>query len=359
MPSARHGAAESITYSIATGTPPRVLVRTVTGVEALAAAELAKAGHRVIDTSTRQLFIEPASASIVTDPPRLADDLFLIGADAPDPGPTKADLALLAGRLRRHLAIPLPHRKGEAVSVSASFLGRRTYNRFDIEDLAGRIIAELTGGCYRSRRDGARPPQERADWRVVLDGTRTRVAMRPFDAPLHRRDWRTCTVTGSLHPPVAAALARLGGIEPGHRVLDPFCGAGTILLEAHHLEPDADYLGVDRDPSAITAARANTASRHAAMTWRCGDARELLDPGTRVDRIITNPPWDVRLRIDDLRSHMGWWHRVLGPGGLLVAIVNETQAGLLEGDARWHVTAVHEIAVAGQHPRIVVARPSA
>src|SRR5690606_16561977 len=110
------------------------------------------------------------------------------------------------------------HEPGEAFAVSASFLGRRTYTRFDIEDLVGAALVERTGARYCSRRDGETPPRRRADWRVVLDGQRVRVAIRPFDEPLHRRDWRTQTVTGSLHPPVAAAIARLARIEPGHRV---------------------------------------------------------------------------------------------------------------------------------------------
>ncbi|WGP06215.1 methyltransferase [Bacillus subtilis] len=359
MPSARLGAAESIIRTLATGNSQLILVRTVTGLEPLAAAEMAEAGHRVIDISTRQLIIEPTAVSIITAPPRLADDLFLIAADVPDPGRTKADLATLVGALQRTLAVPLAHDPGETISVSASFLGRRTYSRFDIEDLAGRVIAEHTGGCYHSRRDGTRPPRQRADWRVVLDGTRTRIAMRPFDAPLHRRDWRARTVTGSLHPPVAAALARLARIEPGHRVVDPLCGAGTILLEAQGLEPDTDYLGIDHDPTAIAAAEANTASRRAEITWHRGDARDLLDSGTRVDRIVTNPPWDVRVRIDGFRSHLCLWRRALNPDGLLVAIVNQEQAQLLRGEARWHIIAIHEIAVAGQHPRIVLAEPRA
>ncbi|WP_150461141.1 methyltransferase domain-containing protein [Nesterenkonia ebinurensis] len=358
MPSVRLGAAESITHTLTTSSPPRVLVRTVSGLEPLAAAELTQAGHRVIDISTRQLLVELGSASIITAPPRLADDLFLIGADVPDPGRTKADLASLAGRLRRHLMIPLTHRPREAISVSASFLGRRAYSRFDIEDLTGQVIAERTSGCYYSRREGNRPPPQRADWRVVIDGTRAMVAMRPFDAPLHRRDWRTRTVTGSLHPPVAAALSRLARIEPGHRVLDPFCGAGTLLLEAHRLEPGADNLGIDHDPTAIAAAQTNTAPRCAAITWCRGDARDLLNLGTKMDRIVTNPPWDVRVRIDDPRSHIDLWRRAIRPDGLLIAIVNQSQAELLQDAARWHVTEAHEIAVAGQHPCIVIAQPS-
>ena len=82
MPSARPGATESTTHGLATDAVPRALVRTITGRERLAASERVAAGHRVIDMSKRQLVIEPASASIIRRPPRLADDLFLLHTDA-------------------------------------------------------------------------------------------------------------------------------------------------------------------------------------------------------------------------------------------------------------------------------------
>jgi 23S rRNA G2445 N2-methylase RlmL len=233
-------------------------------------------------------------------------------------------------------------------AVSASFLGRRKFSRFDVEDLVG---AQITGGIYHSRRTGAVPPAERVDWRVVLDGQTLWVAVRPFAVPLHRRVWRRQTVVGSLHPPVAAAMAGLAGITAGHRVLDPFCGAGTLLLEAHAIESGASYLGIDRQPAALAAARANTAGR-APITWRAGDAAGLSGP---VDRILTNPPWDVRVRLGDFAPYLREWRRVLRPGGRVVTILNQEQAARMSADAAWRVLETYDVAVAGQHPRIVVA----
>jgi predicted RNA methylase len=339
MPSARFGAAESIARALQTGASPRLLVRTLAGLETLAAAELAEAGHRVIDMSTRQLIVRATSPSIITSPPRLVDDNFIVGGDVADPGTTRADLVALASALRPHLTIPLRHGPEEAMSVSASFVGRRAYSRFDVEDSAGEVIAESTGARYWSRRDNVVPPADRVDWRVVLDGTRAAVAVRPFDAPLHRREWRSRTVAGSLHPPAAAAVARLARIEAGHRVVDPFCGAGTILLEAHHLEPHAEYLGIDRDPGAVRAARIN-AERAGDITWRAGDAGSIRSWPGYVDRVITNPPWNVRVPLGDFSVQADAWRQALRPGGLAVAIVNSDQAEVLLRSERWHVREV-------------------
>jgi tRNA (guanine6-N2)-methyltransferase len=352
-----------------------VLVRTVTGLEGLAAEEVVAAGHRVVEVSKRQVVVEWASGEC--SPPRLADDVFVVHGAVVDPGRTRDALAAAVRSLE------LPAGSG-AFAVSASFVGARNFNRFDVEDLVG---AQL-GGRYHSRRDGAVPPVERSEWRVVLDGKTLWVGLRPYAVPLHRRPWRTRTVRGSLHPPVAAAMARLAGIAPGHIVLDPFCGAGTVLLEAHAMEPRARYVGIDRDPAAVGAARANAPGAGAAeagvaeagvagegaeaggaeasggearggeagvggVLWRVGDARRL---DVTADRIITNPPWDVRLSIGDLGPYTREWHRALLSGGRVVAVLSQAQAAQLTRD--WRVRAAYDLSVAGQRPRIVVAEPS-
>ncbi|TCO18563.1 putative RNA methylase family UPF0020 [Kribbella steppae] len=346
MPSARLGAAESITRALCIGEQPMVLVRTVTGLERLAAAELTAANHRVIDLSKRQLIVEPTSATIVTNPPRLADDLFIVQAAVTDPGRTRAALTAAVNSLDLRGCPP------GRLAVSASFQGTRNYNRFDVEDLVGEAVQRLAGSRYHSRRNGTAPPTERVDWRVVLDGTTMWVGVRPFDVPLHRREYRRHTVTGSLHPPVAAAMARIANIGEGHRVVDPFCGAGTLLLEAQAIAPSATYLGIDK--ATIAAARANTAD-HAPIHWRTGNARALAG---QFDRIVTNPPWDVRLGIGDLAPYLNQWRRVLKPDGLVVAILNHEQAARMIGDTAWRIHDVYDVAVAGQHPRILVAEPA-
>ncbi|GAA1152544.1 hypothetical protein GCM10009630_58660 [Kribbella jejuensis] len=332
-----------------------VLLRAVAGLEWLVAEEVAAAGHRVVEVSKRQVVVEG-----LVDPPRVADDLFVVYGLTPDPGRAKAGVVAAI-----RAALPSVAVTGGAFAVSASFVGVRNFNRYDVEDAVGERIARLTGGRYHSRRHGVVPPDERAEWRVVLDGKTLWIALRPYAEPLHRRPYRQHTVPGSLHPPVAAAMARLSGPAPEHRVLDPFCGAGTILLEAHHLEPRAHYLGIDRDPAATAAARANWATaagaadrrgaRHsegAGVVWRRGDAR-WVESG--FDRVLSNPPWDVRVGSEDVPSALRRWREVLLPGGLVVTILLPEQTELLR--RRWRVEARYDVAVAGKHPVIVVARP--
>ncbi|GAA0601424.1 hypothetical protein HPO96_27405 [Kribbella sandramycini] len=310
---------------------PLVLVRTVSGLERLTAEELAAAGHHLVEVSKRQLIVE-LSAELLQTPPRLADDLFVVRAVVADPGRTKAGL---------QAAVAEVDAAADGVfAVSASFNGSRNFSRFDIEDLIGAGL----GPGYCSRRAGIRPPTDRTDWRVVLDGKAMWVAERPYFVPLHRRPWRQQTVVGSLHPPVAAAMARLAGITPDLDVLDPFCGAGTLLLEAHAVEPAANYLGIDRELAATKAAQANGDW----ITWRRGHAAGVSGEW---DRVLTNPPWNVRVGIGALAPYAQAWGRVLRGGGVVVALLAAEQVAELAG---WEVKEVVEVAAGGRHPRIVV-----
>lgn len=61
---------------------------------------------------------------------------------------------------------------------------------------------------------------------------------------------------GKFYPQLAKALINISGIAPGARILDPFCGSGTALLEGM-LNGFAAY-GCDMHPLAAKIARAKT-----------------------------------------------------------------------------------------------------
>src|SRR5262249_5479687 len=114
------------------------------------------------------------------------------------------------------------------------------------------------------------------------------------------------------------------------------------------IQPAASYVGIDRDPA---AARANAPD----LSWVRGDAARLSGP---VDRILTNPPWDRQVRLGGFRPYLRAWRKVLTPAGRVVAILNHPQADTMIGDAGWQLHDIHDVSVAGQHPRIVVAKPT-
>src|SRR5262249_3911351 len=117
----------------------------------------------------------------------------------------------------------------------------------------------------------------------------------------------------------------------GQVVLDPLCGAGTILAEQLVLARQrragaVAVLGGDLDPQAVRAAAANL--RGVGPGWRLArwDARRLPLPAAGVGRVVANPPFGVQLgepeEIGPLyRALVAECDRVLRPGGRAVLLV--------------------------------------
>jgi tRNA G10 N-methylase Trm11 len=98
----------------------------------------------------------------------------------------------------------------------------------------------------------------------------------------------------ALSPRLARTLVNLAGLGPGQTLLDPFCGAGTILVEAYRAS--IRCLGIDSRASRVQEARENLrwsagGLADAGYDVRKGDARDLrrMLRGTKVDGIVTEP----------------------------------------------------------------------
>jgi SAM-dependent methyltransferase len=84
---------------------------------------------------------------------------------------------------------------------------------------------------------------------------------------------------GKFNPQVVRATANILGLKAGSLVLDPFCGSGTVLLEAAHLGFDA--CGFDLHPLAVEIANAKIVAFHTPRSdFRCISQKliEVLEP---------------------------------------------------------------------------------
>ena len=218
------------------------------------------------------------------------------------------------------------------------------------------------GICDRLReREGARPDIDtvRPDARVhlFLDAHSATLYLDVSGESLFKRGWRLDKGEAPLRENLAAGLLALSGWTPEAPLLDPFCGSGTILIEAawialgvppgiwrpfaferlrphdarlwRDLKNDArthiatrleqPLVGCDLQGSAIAAARANVDRAHLgpeAIRFEVCDARQLPAPAPG-GWIVTNPPYGERLSDDDsdlwpqwathLKRHYGGW----------------------------------------------------
>ncbi|MCU0868018.1 MAG: THUMP domain-containing protein [Burkholderiales bacterium] len=153
---------------------------------------------------------------------------------------------------------------------------------------------------------------------------------------LFKRGWRGHAAEAPLRENLAAGLLRLTGWTPDTPLLDPMCGAGTLVIEAAQIALgrapgagrrfgferlngfDADawkveraqalvpvdpatrmplvVVGRDIDAQAVAAARENAraAGVDAVVTFECADVL-AADPPAPGGVLLTNPPYGVRL----------------------------------------------------------------
>jgi 23S rRNA G2445 N2-methylase RlmL len=242
--------------------PVSVLARTLRGIEWIARDEVRshlgvdriELGHRELRFTVPELVPELLELGTV-------DDVFEVLAEVDGVTRRRESLGRLAS---------LDLSAATTFDVTASFLGKRNYNRFELED----AVAAAVDGT-RVARGGE------VSLRVHVVGEVATIAARIAERPLHRRAYRVATVPGSVHPPLARALALLAG-EP---FVDPFCGAGTIPIEG--ALAGLETRGSDIDPRAVESARRNATAAGVEVALRIAEASSIGE----ADCIVTNPPW--------------------------------------------------------------------
>jgi tRNA (guanine6-N2)-methyltransferase len=143
-----------------------------------------------------------------------------------------------------------------------------------------------------------------------------------------RRFAKLARVPASTNPVVAALMTRLLAPDDGAIVLDPCCGAGTLLAEALAAAPRATAVGTDVSRPALGAARRNL--RAAGGHWGLcrGDARQLPVGDRAVGRLVSNLPFGKR--VGSHRDNLAFYpaflaeaERVLDPAGRAVVLTEE------------------------------------
>jgi SAM-dependent methyltransferase len=132
---------------------------------------------------------------------------------------------------------------------------------------------------------------------VALDPDGIRLSVKPCFVIDPRFAYRQKDVGASIHPVVAACLARLVRTPGARTVFDPTCGSGTLLIERALLDPHVRLVGLDVSPTAAAAARANVRAAGIAKRVRIvrGDAADR-SAWPACDEVIANLPFGVRTR---------------------------------------------------------------
>jgi 23S rRNA G2445 N2-methylase RlmL len=375
-----------------------VFAITARGLEPVAVEEMEAAGLRVEETGYRRVRAACQGPLAPLLDLRTVDDLFLevetwLGVDRPRSA--LDTIRLMSSRLNLYIAAAVcgdlrPIRRPPVFSVTASFVGRRNYTADEIKLACAEGVKQAHYGWTYT------PDDREADLnvRLFIERETAYVGVRLAAEPLQNRPYKEAHIPGSLKPPVAAALGWLAGVRGdayGTRLVDPCCGAGTILIEA--ARGGARAVGGDIDPNAVTATRVNaTRARRRSVaqeeagppqkagSWRRTgaspvteearnpeplpfrialqrwDARRLPLATGAVPMLATNPPWGRKVGVEvamaRLYARLGAEvARVLATGGRAVVL---THAPLLVRAWPLRVVRRMEISVYGQTPVLMV-----
>ncbi len=354
--------------------PVRLLARCVRGLEWIAADEIAGLSPNPdeVRMAAREVGFElPALARWLTDLGTV-DDLFIRVGAAHDVGTTKDVPPALANHLARLDWVgwvnqlrelrPVPDRP--QFDVVASLDGRRSYNRFAVENALGPMLASQLHGSYLARTaEGRSAGEPDLTVRVLVQGAGAVAALRLGNRPQHRRPYKQDTGAGTLHPPVAAGLARLVAPVAQDRILDPFCGDGTIAVETALAYPTARVSASDIDAGRLANARHNAQRAGVSITFTEADAARIPAEERSVSAIITNPPWNVAV---DARGALSeslarFWRAVpavLDEDGrvCLIADLDLDAPGQLRR-LGYQVTLASQIRLAGRVSHVILCAP--
>jgi 23S rRNA G2445 N2-methylase RlmL len=202
-------------------------------------------------------------------------------------------------------------------------------------------------------------------WLTIHEATAV-CGLRLSDRTMRHRTYKLEHRPASLRPTIAAAMIRMAEIRPRHIVLDPMCGAGTLLAERLAAGQQirggcAPVWGGDLDFSAVRAAAVNLRRLGSALLARW-DAARLPLGSNEVDRLVSNPPFGKQLSSPEAvgplyAAMLREYDRVLRPGGQAVLIVSAAAA--LRAAARavgWKALRQLPLRVLGQSAVVTVWR---
>jgi tRNA (guanine6-N2)-methyltransferase len=326
------------------GSRPRsaVLVQTVPGLEQIAADEIAATIPSAEPAGVWRHFDERSSLLVyrcgAAFDPWLAlgsaEDVFALVAHARGLRTDRGGLgelaaATLSARGFDGALAALAGVRGRAprsYRVVARKSGLHDYRRVDAQ--------RAVEGVVRTRFPRLRRVADEADaeiWLTII-GREALLGVRLSTAAMRGRAHPFVSLPASLKPTVARAIVRLSEPRPSDSVLDPCCGAGTLLIERALVLPHGPLFAGDLDPAAAATARGNLRAAGIAAEVREWDALALPLADASVDVILTNPPFGKQIAIaagDPVRFYAGLvaeFHRVLRPGGRLVLLTSQTEA---------------------------------
>ena len=354
---------------------PAYYVHTLPGLERIAWDEAQARLPGAASQGFKKVYRRNGLALLAYDGPaedllklRTAEDVFAVAAQMPVAwgyqGFSETYEALVKGRWLRPLS---PHLAARGLGHPQARIAFRLvtrlsgpqqpYNRSDLERSISRAIEKATKGRWQAADDRAQ-----VELWANLIGREFLLGLRLSDPTMRHRDYKVAHLPASLRPSAAAAMVWLSRPEADDVLLDPFCGAGTIVIERALMGRYRLLLGGDLDADALAAAAENIGPRHKPRQLLHWDAQALPLDARSVNVVVSNLPFGVQIGDPALvralyPAAVTEIARVLAPGGRAVLLASEEEL-LQSALARYPALVVdrhYPVDLLGQPASIVVA----
>lgn len=262
----------------------------------------------------------------------------------------------------------------EALSAAESFIRRfRTVDdtfsitlskhkneNVNLESLRKHLV-ELVS-AHTQRRYTERE-HESFDIRLNVEESRVVVSCRIASEALHLRSYKVRGGEGALKPPIAASLILLARPRKGERLVDDFCGTGTILCEG--LLQGLDVYGGDIVEERVAGAQANVGNINGPVRSHVKvlDATKSPWPTAHFDLAVSNLPWDKQVEMESVvgtySGAIREYARILKSDGRLVLLLKKADLAVKHVKLNFPGHRIEQIRIGflGQTPWVILAYP--
>lgn len=201
------------------------------------------------------------------------------------------------------------------------------------------------------------------DLRIFIDRKLCYISIRLTQESLQHRVYKTVSKAGSLKPTVAAAMVLIATDGNSNlKVVDDFCGSGTILCEAALLNNDVYGGDIDEEAVEITKNNLKNIGYDATEKIKQLNAEKTNWQNHFFDCAISNLPWDKQIEVNSITQLYGntiqEYSRIL-KGNCTVCLLVSKPELLIKHSKKYfpsYSATSYKIGLLGQNPTIVLLR---
>ncbi len=204
--------------------------------------------------------------------------------------------------------------------------------------------------------------RDNLDFRIFIDDDYILIGIRLFEKPLSDRNYKIKELPGSLKTSIAYAMLYPIWTNPNRnlRLVDNFCGSGTILCEG--LSLTNEIYGGDINPASVNATKTNLKGLVCKNLdkIKIQDAQKTNWNAKYFDCAVSNFPWDKQIRTDRIHelyeNAIKEYARILKPNGTIVilAVKSEIVIKMIKKYFPNYKIQTYELGFLGQKPVIVI-----